>query len=174
MGGPEDSEGIGPIEGAVPEEPPAMTAADVPIEDLFEETGPDQPAASPPQPGDDLPSETGAGEPEGEEGTGSTGEEGEVGTSGGGEAGAEVSPEEAPAGGAPSPASPASGIAFDRQQWFDLFSWARHADGLNGDQRREIMRMGRLVQRGRKLTRKQEERVREMLSLVQSLGYRLP
>jgi hypothetical protein len=32
--------------------------------------------------------------------------------------------------------------------------------------------MGRLIQRGRRLTQKQDEQVREMLVLVQSLGYR--
>jgi hypothetical protein len=32
--------------------------------------------------------------------------------------------------------------------------------------------MGRLAQRGRKLTKKQEEQVREMIALVQASGYR--
>jgi hypothetical protein len=36
----------------------------------------------------------------------------------------------------------------------------------------QIVRMGRLIQKGRKLTQKQDEQVREMMVLVQTLGYR--
>ncbi len=35
----------------------------------------------------------------------------------------------------------------------------------------QIVRMGRLIQKGRKLTRRQDEQVREMMVLVQTLGY---
>jgi hypothetical protein len=63
--------------------------------------------------------------------------------------------------------------AFNRQQWFDLFTWARHADALTADQRREIIRMGRLIQKGRKLTQQQDARIREMIELAQSLGYQI-
>ena len=42
------------------------------------------------------------------------------------------------------------------------------------DQRMQIVRMGRLIQKGRKLTRKQEEQVLEIIALVQRLGYRMP
>ena len=45
---------------------------------------------------------------------------------------------------------------------------------LRPDQRMQIVRMGRLIQKGRKLTRKQEEQVLEMVALVQRLGYRIP
>jgi hypothetical protein len=65
-------------------------------------------------------------------------------------------------------------VSFNRQQWFDLFTWARHADSLTADQRMEIIRMGRLIQRGRKLTFKQDARIREMIELAQSHGYRIP
>jgi hypothetical protein len=37
----------------------------------------------------------------------------------------------------------------------------------------QIVRMGRLIQNGRKLTKKQDEQVREIIVLVQTLGYRL-
>jgi len=67
---------------------------------------------------------------------------------------------------------PTDGISFNRQQWLDLLKWAHHSGALSQDQRMQIVRMGRLIQRGRKLTQKQDEQVREMLSLVQSLGYR--
>ncbi len=36
----------------------------------------------------------------------------------------------------------------------------------------QIVKMGRLIQKGRRLTRKQEEQVTEMLALVQAQGYR--
>jgi hypothetical protein len=38
----------------------------------------------------------------------------------------------------------------------------------------QIVRMGRLIQKGRRLTRKQEEQVLEMVALVQRLGYHIP
>jgi hypothetical protein len=43
---------------------------------------------------------------------------------------------------------------------------------LSQDQRLQIIRMGRLIQRGRRLTHKQDEQVREMIGLAHSLGYR--
>jgi len=73
-------------------------------------------------------------------------------------------------------AAPVSGqnIAFNRAQWLDLLKWSHHCDALEPDQRMQIVRMGRLIQKGRKLTRKQEEQVLEMVALVQRLGYRFP
>jgi|WetSurMetagenome_2_1015567.scaffolds.fasta_scaffold01578_3 DNA-binding response OmpR family regulator len=70
-------------------------------------------------------------------------------------------------------AAPVSGqnIAFSRTQWLDLLKWSHHCDALEPDQRMQIVRMGRLIQKGRKLTRKQEEQVLEMVALVQRLGY---
>jgi hypothetical protein len=62
-------------------------------------------------------------------------------------------------------------IAFDRTQWLDLLKWSHHCDALEPDQRMQIVRMGRLIQKGRKLTRKQEEQVLEMVALVKNLGY---
>jgi len=63
-------------------------------------------------------------------------------------------------------------FTFSRKQWFDLLKWARHSGTLSHDQRIQIVRMGRLIQKGRKLTKKQEEQVNEMIALVQALGYR--
>ena len=63
-------------------------------------------------------------------------------------------------------------LSFNRKQWFDLLKWAHHSTTLTHDQRLQIVRMGRLIQKDRKLTRKQEEQVREMIALVQALGYR--
>jgi DNA-binding response OmpR family regulator len=75
-----------------------------------------------------------------------------------------------------SDAAPVSGqnIAFNRTQWLDLLKWSHHCDALSPDQRMQIVRMGRLIQKGRKLTRKQEEQILEMVGLVQRLGYRIP
>jgi len=70
------------------------------------------------------------------------------------------------------PIPPVTGLSFNRAQWFDLLKWAHHSGVLTQDQRLQIVRMGRLIQRGRRLTQKQDEQVREMLVLVQSLGYR--
>jgi hypothetical protein len=61
---------------------------------------------------------------------------------------------------------------LNRKQWFDLLKWAHHSTTLTHDQRLQIVRMGRLIQKDRKLTRKQEEQVKEMIALVQALGYR--
>jgi DNA-binding response OmpR family regulator len=71
---------------------------------------------------------------------------------------------------------PVSGqnIAFNRAQWLDLLKWSHHCDVLSQEQRMQIVRMGRLIQKGRRLTNKQEEQVLEMIALVQRLGYRIP
>jgi hypothetical protein len=63
-------------------------------------------------------------------------------------------------------------FSFSRKQWFDLVKWARHSDNLSHDQRIQIVRMGRLMQKGRKLTKKQEDQINEMIALVQAMGYR--
>ena len=63
-------------------------------------------------------------------------------------------------------------FSFSRKQWFDLVKWARHSDKISHDQRIQIVRMGRLIQKGRKLTKKQEDQINEMIALVQAMGYR--
>ena len=63
------------------------------------------------------------------------------------------------------------GISFNRLMWFDLLKWSHHSGALSQEQRMQIVRMGRLIQKGRKLTKKQEDQVREMIVLVQNLGY---
>jgi len=64
--------------------------------------------------------------------------------------------------------------ALDRAQWLDLLKWSHHCDALTQDQRLQIVRMGRLIQKGRRLTKRQEEQVAEMIALVQRLGYNIP
>ena len=80
------------------------------------------------------------------------------------------SPAEGPSGDSADSIPP--GIAFNRAQWFDLLKWAHHSGALSPEQRMQIVRMGRLIQKGRRLTRKQDEQVREMIALVQAHGYR--
>ncbi len=63
------------------------------------------------------------------------------------------------------------GISFNRLQWLDLIKWSHHSGALSQEQRMQIVRMGRFIQKGRKITKKQEEQVREMIVLVQTLGY---
>jgi len=65
-------------------------------------------------------------------------------------------------------------VSFNRAQWLDLLKWAHHCEVLTHEQRMQIVRMGRLIQKGRNLTRKQEEQVLEIIALVQRLGYRFP
>ncbi len=61
-------------------------------------------------------------------------------------------------------------FTFDRRQWFELIKWARHSGTLSHDQRIQIVRMGRLIQKNRKLTKKQEDQVNEMIALVEVSG----
>ncbi len=63
-------------------------------------------------------------------------------------------------------------IPFDRTQWLDLLRWSHHCEALTQDQRNHIIRLGRLIQKGRRLTNKQEEQVHEIIALVRGLGYR--
>jgi DNA-binding response OmpR family regulator len=67
---------------------------------------------------------------------------------------------------------PGSGISFNRNQWIDLLRWAHHSGLLSHEQRLKIVRMGRLIQKDRKLTRKQQDHVREIIAQVYALGYR--
>jgi chromosome segregation ATPase len=63
-------------------------------------------------------------------------------------------------------------FSFNRAQWFDLLKWSHHAGTLSSEQRMQIVRMGRLIQQGRKLTPKQEEQVMQMILLAQAQGFR--
>ncbi|MEI6292984.1 MAG: response regulator [Methanomicrobiales archaeon] len=69
---------------------------------------------------------------------------------------------------------PGEEISFSSTQWLDLLKWAHHSDALTKDQRLKIVRMGRLIQKDRKLTKKQQEQVSEILSSASALGYHIP
>jgi len=111
--------------------------------------------------GDDEAEDSGDAEPAGEESPEPEEENGE-----GGETSGDIPSSGDSAGTIP------PGISFNRAQWFDLLKWAHHSGALTPEQRMQIVRMGRLIQKGRKLTRKQDGQVREMIVLVQTLGYR--
>ena len=69
--------------------------------------------------------------------------------------------------------STAQGTApFNRRQWFDLVRWAHSEPSLSRDDKLRIVRLGRLIQTGRRLRPKQEEQVAELVSLAYSLGYK--
>ena len=139
------------------------------IEDLFEE---DEPV---PQPAQDSEAEAGGNNEEFSSETGSfdagredQGCEDDVCD--------EIEPEEEPGQdyAVPDDTSAISGPAFsfNRRQWLGLIKWAHHSGALSRDQRLQIIRMGRLIQKNRRLTREQEDQIKEMISLVQALGYR--
>jgi chromosome segregation ATPase len=67
---------------------------------------------------------------------------------------------------------PHGDLKFNSTQWLDLLKWSHHSGSLSQEQRLKIVRMGRLIQKDRKLTNKQQDQVREILALVYSLGYR--
>jgi hypothetical protein len=69
---------------------------------------------------------------------------------------------------------PQGGFSFNRTQWMDLLKWAHHSGALSQDQRLKIVRMGRLIQKDRKLTKKQQDQIREIITFVYALGYRPP
>ena len=69
---------------------------------------------------------------------------------------------------------PQGGFSFNRNQWMDLLKWAHHSGALTQDQRLKIVRMGRLIQKDRKLTKKQQDQIREIIAFVYALGYRPP
>jgi len=71
-----------------------------------------------------------------------------------------------------SAAIPGPAFSFSRRQWLGLIKWAHHSAALSRDQRLQIIRMGRLIQKNRRLTSEQEDQINEMISLVQALGYR--
>jgi len=94
---------------------------------------------------------TAAGEKTGDDETGETGGEP---TSGGDQVPETISP------------------AFSRQQWFDLMKWAHNTDALTHADRIKIVKLGRLLQKGRRITGRQEAQLEELVTLAFTKGYR--
>ncbi|MGB7994026.1 response regulator [Methanoregula sp.] len=63
---------------------------------------------------------------------------------------------------------------FSRQQWFDLVKWAHNANSLSHEDRIRIVKLGRLIQKGRVLTHRQEAQLAELVMLAHAKGYRPP
>jgi DNA-binding response OmpR family regulator len=61
---------------------------------------------------------------------------------------------------------------FSRQQWFDLMKWAHNADALSHEDRIRFVKLGRLIQKGRRLTGRQEAQLAELVTLAHAMGYR--
>ena len=61
---------------------------------------------------------------------------------------------------------------FDRQQWFDLIRWAHNTPSLSREEKLRFVRLGRLLQKGRRLTHSQDAQVAELVSLAYSMGYK--
>jgi len=140
------------------------------IDDLFEE---DEPASMPAQEPSPSPviheEEVSPGLVYPEAGTENLEIEGDVsdGSEGAGEPDLDVRETQIYGDRVPGPA-----FSFNRRQWLGLIKWARHSESLSHDQRLQIIRMGRLIQKNRRLTKEQEEQVGEMIALVQALGYK--
>lgn len=68
--------------------------------------------------------------------------------------------------------TPAAGTTFNRRQWLDLIKWAHHAEALSREDRIRIVKLGRLIQQGRRLTPRQEEQLAGLVALAGAMGYR--
>jgi DNA-binding response OmpR family regulator/predicted nucleic acid-binding Zn-ribbon protein len=63
--------------------------------------------------------------------------------------------------------------SFSRQQWFDLMKWAHNAGALSHEDRIRFIKLGRLIQKGRRLTGRQEAQLAELVTLAHAMGYRI-
>jgi len=72
-------------------------------------------------------------------------------------------------------AAPAD-LTVSRDRFMDIIKWAHHADTLSPEDRKsliaDLMRLSRLVQKGRHLTNRQEQEIRAVVARAWSLGYR--
>jgi DNA-binding response OmpR family regulator len=63
--------------------------------------------------------------------------------------------------------------SFSRQQWFDLMKWAHNAEAMSHEDRIRFIKLGRLIQKGRRLTGRQEAQLAELVTLAHAMGYRI-
>jgi len=61
--------------------------------------------------------------------------------------------------------------SFSREQWFNLMKWAHNSGALSHEERLRIVKLGRLIQKGRILTRRQEAQLSELMLLAHAKGY---
>jgi CheY-like chemotaxis protein len=79
------------------------------------------------------------------------------------------------------PPAPAPGarmppdLVVSRDRWFDMIKWVHHTETIPPDQQKELLgdlvRMSRLVQKGRHLTIRQEETMKALITRIKGLGY---
>ena len=62
-------------------------------------------------------------------------------------------------------------LRFGRDQWLDLVKWAHNSGALSPEERIRIVKMGRLIQKGRQLTGRQESQLTELVVLARANGY---
>ncbi|MEN6444171.1 MAG: response regulator [Methanoregula sp.] len=62
-------------------------------------------------------------------------------------------------------------LQFNRGHWFELVKWAHSTPTLSHEEKLRIVRIGRLIQRGGRLTPHQEEQVSDIIALACSRGY---
>ncbi len=80
------------------------------------------------------------------------------------------------------PTAPAQGaqmppdLVVSRERWFDMIKWVHHAEHIPPEEQKELLgnlvRMSRLVQKGRHLTSRQDEEIRALFARIQQAGYR--
>ncbi len=63
--------------------------------------------------------------------------------------------------------------SFSRQQWFDLMKWAHNSEALSHENRIRFIKLGRLIQKGRRLTGRQEAQLAELVTLAHAMGYQI-
>jgi hypothetical protein len=70
----------------------------------------------------------------------------------------------------------AGDLTISRDRWMDIIKWAHHTESIGDEQRKDLlanlMRLSKLVQKGRHLTNRQEQEIRVLVARVQGLGYR--
>lgn len=67
--------------------------------------------------------------------------------------------------------APDGRLRFGRDQWLDLVKWAHNSGVLSPEERIRIVKMGRLIQKGRQLTGRQESQLTELVVLARANGY---
>jgi hypothetical protein len=51
--------------------------------------------------------------------------------------------------------------------------WAHNSEALSHEDRIRFIKLGRLIQKGRRLTRRQEAQLAELVTLAHAMGYRI-
>jgi hypothetical protein len=67
-------------------------------------------------------------------------------------------------------------LVVSRERWFDMIKWVHHAEHIPPEEQKELLgdlvRMSRLVQKGRHLTSRQDDEIRALFARILQTGYR--